>query len=127
MKEMSYKFFKKTAFIPLIPGTLLWGSGIVAFLIRLFEWYKTGQWTKLAFIEFVPTRLIDELNARFPGNQNEMFWIVDKEIILLFLGFGLLLILSFSILIALAKKCEERAKTVTSKKIVADRLKKLAQ
>ena len=61
MKRILGKLLKAIAVITLIPGILVWIAGITAFLFRLFIWYKIGEWTKLAVIEFMPNRFIDEL------------------------------------------------------------------
>jgi len=119
MKRILGKILKAIAVITLIPGILVWIAGITAFLFRLFIWYKIGEWTKLAVIEFMPNRFIDELTTNFPRIQKELYWILNREIILFLLGFGLILMVSFLILNVAAMRCEEKPQ------VVADRLKKL--
>ena len=121
MKRIFGKFLKTIAVIALIPGILVWIVGISAFLFRLFNWYKTDQWNKLAVIEFIPNRFIVEIITNFPGIiiQKEFLWILNREIIIFLFGFGLILIVSFLILNGAAKRCEEKPH------ILADRLKNL--
>ena len=119
MKRILCKLLKVVAVITLIPGILVWIVGISAFLFRLFAWYKTGQWNKLAIIEFIPNRFIVELTTNFPRIQNEIYWILNRETIIFLFGIGLFLIGSFSIMNGAAKRCEEKPH------IVADRLKNL--
>jgi len=119
MKRILGKFIKAIAVIVLIPGILFWIAGSSAFLFRLFAWYKTGQWNKLAIIEFIPNRFIVELTTNFPRIQNEIYWILNRETIIFLFGIGLFLIGSFSIMNGAAKRCEEKPH------IVADRLKNL--
>ena len=119
MKKILGKLLKGIAVIALIPGILFWIAGSSAFLFRLFNWYKTDQWTKLAIIEFIPNRFIVELTTYFPTIQKELYWILNREIIIFLFGLGLILIVSFLILNGAAKRCEEKPH------IVADRLKNL--
>jgi len=119
MKKIFGKLLKAIAVITLIPGILIWIVGISAFSFRLFAWYKTGQWNKLAIIEFIPNRFIVELTTNFPRIQKELYWILNREIIIFLFGFGLILIVSFLILNGSAKRCEEKPH------ILADRLKNL--
>jgi len=119
MKRILGKFIKAIAVIVLIPGILFWIAGSSAFLFRLFAWYKTGRWNKLAIIEFIPNRFIVELTTNFPRIQNEIYWILNRETIIFLFGIGLFLIGSFSIMNGAAKRCEEKPH------IVADRLKNL--
>ena len=119
MKRILGKFIKAIAVIVLIPGILFWIAGSSAFLFKLFNWYKTDQWTKLAIIEFIPNRFIVELTTNFPRIQNEIYWILNRETIIFLFGIGLFLIGSFSIMNGAAKRCEEKPH------IVADRLKNL--
>jgi len=119
MKRILGKFIKTIAVIVLIPGILVWIVGISAFLFRLFNWYKTDQWNKLAIIEFIPNRFIVELTTNFPRIQKELYWILNREIIIFLFGFFLILIGSFLIMNGAAKRCEEKPH------IVADRLKNL--
>ena len=119
MKRILGKFIKTIAVIVLIPGILVWIVGISAFLFRLFNWYKTDQWNKLAIIEFIPNRFIVELTTNFPRIQKELYWILNREIIIFLFGFGLIFIGSFLIMNGAAKRCEEKPH------IVADRLKNL--
>ena len=119
MKRILGKFIKAIAVIVLIPGILFWIAGSSAFLFRLFAWYKTGQWNKLAIIEFIPNPFIVELTTNFPRIQNEIYWILNRETIIFLFGIGLFLIGSFSIMNGAAKRCEEKPH------IVADRLKNL--
>ena len=115
------KIFKTIAVITLIPGILIWFAGITAFLFRLFTWYKTDQWTKLAIIEFIPNRLIVELTTNFPRIQKELYWILNREIILISLGLGLILIVGFLVMNGSEKRDEEQPN------IVSERLKKLTR
>jgi hypothetical protein len=119
MKRILGKLLKAIAVIALIPGILVWIAGIAAFFFRLFNWYKTGQWNKLAIIEFIPNRFIVELTTYFPTIQKEIYWILNLEIIIFLFGFGVILIVSFLIMNGAAKRCEEKPH------IVADRLKNL--
>ena len=119
MKKILGKLIKAIAVITLIPGILIWIVGITAFFFRLFIWYKTGQWNKLAIIEFIPDRFIVELTTNFPRIQKEFYWILNREIIIFLFGFGLILIGSFLIMNLVAKRCKEKPH------IVADRLKNL--
>ena len=119
MKRILGKFIKAIAVITLIPGILFWIAGSSAFLFRLFAWYKTGQWNKLAIIEFIPNRFIVELTTYFPTIQKELYWILNRETIIFLFGLGLILIVSFLILNGAAKRCEEKPH------ILADRLKNL--
>ena len=119
MKRISGKILKAIAIIALIPAILFWIAGSSAFLFKLFNWYKTDQWTKLAIIEFIPNRFIVELTTNFPRIQNEIYWILNREIIIFLFGLGLILIVSFLILSGAAKRCKEKPH------IVADRLKNL--
>jgi hypothetical protein len=77
--------------------------------------------TKLAIIEFIPNRFIVELTTSFPRIQKELCWILNREVIIFLLGFGLILISSFLIMNSPAKKGVEQPN------IVAERLKKLTQ
>ena len=117
MKRILGKFIKAIAVIVLIPGILFWIAGSSAFLFRLFAWYKTGQWNKLAIIEFIPNRFIVELTTNFPRIQNEIYWILNRETIIFLFGFCLILLVSFLIMNGAAKRCEEKPH------VVADRLK----
>ena len=119
MKRLLGECSKAIAVIVLIPGILFWIAGCSAFLFRLFNWYKTDQWTKLAIIEFIPNRFIVELTTNFPRIQNEIYWILNREIIIFLFGLGLILIVSFLILSGAAKRCKEKPH------IVADRLNNL--
>ena len=121
MKRILSKLLKAIAIIALIPGILIWITGISAFLFRLFAWYKTGQWNKLAIIEFIPNRFIVEIITNFPGIiiQKEFYWILNREIIIFLFGLGLILIVSFLILSGAAKRCKKKPH------IVADRLNNL--
>jgi hypothetical protein len=119
MKRILGKLLKAIAVIVLIPGILFWIVGISAFSFRLFAWYKTDQWTKLAIIELIPNRFIVELTTNFPRIQKELYWILNREIIIFLFGLGLILIVSFLILNGAAKRCEEKPT------IVSDRLKNL--
>ena len=119
MKKILGKLIKAIAVITLIPGILIWIVGITAFFFRLFIWYKTGQWNKLAIIEFIPDRFIVELTTNFPRIQKEFYWILNRGIIIFLFGFGLILIGSFLILNFVAKRCEDKPH------LVADRLKNL--
>jgi hypothetical protein len=119
IKRILGKFIKAIAVIVLIPGILVWIAGITAFFFRLFIWYKTGQWNRFTVIEFIPNRFIAELTANYPRMQKEFYWILNKEIIIFFFGFGLILIGSFLIMNFVAKRCKEKPH------IVADRLKNL--
>ena len=119
MKKIFGKILKAIAVITLIPGILIWIVGISAFLFRLFAWYKTDQWNKLAIIEFIPNRFIVEIITNFSRIQKEIYWILNREIIIFLIGFFLILIGSFLIMNGAAKRCEEKPH------IVADRLKNL--
>ena len=119
IKRILGKLLKSIAVIAFIPGILFWIAGSSAFLFRLFAWYKTGQWNKLAIIEFIPNRFIAELTSNFPRIQKEFLWILNREIIMFLFGLGIILIVSFLILNGAAKRCEEKPH------IVADRLKNL--
>ena len=68
MKRILGKLLKAIAVITLIPSVLFWIVGISAFLFRLFAWYKTDQWNKLAIIEFIPNRFIVEIITNFFKN-----------------------------------------------------------
>ena len=83
MKRILGEFSKAIAIIALIPGILVWIVGVTAFFFRLFIWYKTGQWNKLAIIEFIPNRFIAELTSNFAEIQTELYWILNREIIIL--------------------------------------------
>jgi hypothetical protein len=113
------KFLKTIAVITLIPGILIWIVGITAFFVRLFAWYKTDQWLKLAIIDVIPNSFIVELTTNFPRIQKELYWILNIEFIIFSLGLGLILILSFIILNGAAKRSEEQPN------IVIERLKNL--
>ena len=119
MKRILGEFSKAIAIVALIPGILVLIVGNTAFSFRLFTWYKTGQWNKLAIREFLPNRFIAELTANFPKIDKELYWILNREIILFLLGFGLILMVSFLILNVAAMRCEEKPQ------VLADRLKKL--
>ena len=119
MKRILGKFIKAIAVIVLIPGILFWIGGSSAFLFRLFNWYKTDQWNKLAIIESIPDRFIVELTTNFPRIQKELYWILNRETIIFLFGLGLILIVSFLILSGAAKRCKEKPH------IVADRLRNL--
>jgi hypothetical protein len=94
MKRILGEFSKAIAIIALIPGVLVWIVGITAFSFRLFTWYKAGQWNKLAISEFLPNRFIAELTANFPKIEKELYWILNKEVIIFLFGFFLILTLS---------------------------------
>jgi len=119
MKNFLGKLLKGIAVIALIPGILFWIAGSSAFLFRLFNWYKTDQWTKLAIIEFIPNRFIVELTTYFPTIQKEFYWILNLEIIIFLFAFGLIQLVSFLILNGAAKRCKDKPH------IVADRLRNL--
>ena len=115
MKRILGKLLKAIAIIALLPGILVWFAGITAFLFRLFTWYKTGEWTILAIIEFIPNRFIVELTTNFPRIQTKIYWTLNREIIIFLLGFGLILILSFLIINNAAKRCEEKPEFTTER------------
>ena len=119
MKRILGEFSKAIAIIALMPAILVWIAGIGVFLFRLFNLYKTGQWNKLAVIEFIPNRFIAELTSNFPRIQKEFLWILNREIIIFLFGFFLILIGSFLIMNGAAKRCEEKPH------FVADRLRNL--
>ena len=119
MKRILGVFSKAVAIIALIPGSLVWIVGITTFSFRLFTWYKTGQWNKLAISEFLPNRFIAELTANFPKIDKELYWILNREIIIFLFAFCLILLVSFLIMNGAAKRCEEKPH------FVADRLRNL--
>ena len=121
MKRILRKFSKVVAVIVLIPGILFWISGIGLFLFRLFALYKTGQWNKLAIGEFISNRFITEFFTNYAKINKAIDWVLNREVILILFGVGLILIFIFLIMKALARQCEEKPK------IVFDRLKNLTE
>ena len=119
MKRILGEFSKAIAIVALIPGILVWIVGNTAFSFRLFIWYKTGQWNKLAIREFLPNRFIAELTANFSKIEKELYWILNTEIIIFLFGFCLILLVSFLIMNGAAKRCKEKPH------FVADRLRNL--
>ena len=119
MKRILRKFFKVVAVIVLIPGILVWISGIGVFLFRLFVLYKTGQWNKLAFSEFIPNHFITEFSIKYAKINKAIDWVLNREFILILFGDGLILIFIFLIMKALARQWEEKPK------IAAYRLEKI--
>jgi hypothetical protein len=127
MKKIFGKLLKGIAVIALIPGILAWIAGISAVFFRFFIWYKTGEWHRLAIIEFIPDSWIVEANTNWPGLQKILFWTLNREIISLLLGFGLILMLNFIIMNIAARRCEEKLGEQPEPEIIVDRLKKLTR
>lgn len=124
---MLSKLLKAIALFALIPGTLVWITGIAALLFRLLTWHETGQWTKSAIINFLPNSFMGEINGKFPMIHKEIFWVINREIVLLFLGIGVFQFLIYLILNVIENRRAEKAKIVVNKQFVANRLNNLTQ
>ena len=125
MKKIFGKLLMGISVIALILGILAWVAGITAFFFRLFIWYKTGEWHRLAIIEFIPDSWIVKATTTWPGIQKILLWILNREIISSFIGFCLILILIFIIMNIAAKRCEEKPREQEESEIILGRLKKL--
>ncbi len=125
MKKILGKLLMGIAVIALILGILAWVAAIMEFFFRVFIWYKTGEWHRLAIIEFIPESWIVKATAIWPGIQKILLWILNREIISSFIGFCLILILIFIIMNVAEKRCEEKPREQEESEIILGRLKKL--
>ncbi len=127
MKKIFGKLLMGISVIALILGILAWVAGITAFFFRLFIWYKTGEWHRLAIIEFIPDSWIVKAITTWPGTQKILLWILNREIISSFIGFCIILLLIFIIMYIAAKWCEEKPRGQEESEIILNRLKKLTR
>lgn len=127
MKKIFGRLLAGISVIAFIPAILAWIVGITAFFFRLFNWYKTGEWHRLAIIEIIPDNWIVEATTNWTWIQKILFWILNREIFSFLLSLSLILILIFLIMNVAAKRCEEQPVEQSEREIIADRLKKLAR
>jgi hypothetical protein len=108
MKKIFGKLFMGIAVTALILSIIALLAGITSFLYNLFVWLKTGEWHKLAIIEFIPDSWIVKITTTWPGLQKVILWIQNREILLSSIGFSLILFLVFIIMYIAAKRFENR-------------------
>ena len=125
MKKIFGKLLKGIAVIALILSILAWIVGITAFLFRLFNWYKFGEWPRLAIIEFIPDSWIVKAITIWPGIQKILLWILNREIISFFIGFCIILLLIFIIMYFAENWCQDKPRGQEDSEIILKRLKKL--
>jgi hypothetical protein len=127
MKKIFGKLLMGIAVISLILSILAWIAGITTFSLRLFVWYKTGEWHRPAIIEFIPDSWIVKATTTWPGIQENLLWILNREVISSFIEFCLLLIFIFFIMYIGAKWCQEKPREQEKSEIILNRLKKLTR
>ncbi len=107
MKKIFGKLLMGIAVIALILSIFTCIAGITGFFFRLFAWYKTGEMYRSAVSEFIPGSWIVMALSTWPGIQEILLWVLNRDIISSLIGFCLILIFIFFIMYIGARWCQE--------------------
>ncbi len=127
MKKIFGKLLMGIAVIALILGIFTFIAGITGFCFKLFTWYKTGEMYRSAVSEFIPGSWIVMALSTWPGIQEILLWVLNRDIISSLIGFCLILIFIFFIMYIGAKWCQEKPREQDKSEIMINRLKKLTR